>query len=68
VHTVDQIFYVAHTVDVDILDPQISGMIVAGDVILTMFDTLLVRDMDGAIQHNMVSRPTSFQTMDICLL
>ena len=53
--TVDQILYVAHTVDADTLDPQISGMMVAGDVIMTMFDTLLVRDMDGAIQPHLVS-------------
>ena len=51
---VDQILYVAHTVDADTLDPQISGMMVAGDVIMTMFDTLLVRDMNGAIQPNLV--------------
>ncbi len=42
--------YVAHTVDADTLDPQISGMMVAGDVIMTMFDSLLVRDNSGAIQ------------------
>jgi peptide/nickel transport system substrate-binding protein len=30
-------------------------MMVAGEVIMTMFDTLLVRDMDGAIQPHLVS-------------
>ncbi len=51
---VDQILIVGHTVEADTLDPQISGMMVAGDVIMTMFDTLLARDETGAIQPHLV--------------
>jgi peptide/nickel transport system substrate-binding protein len=52
------ILYVGHTVDADTLDPQTSGMMVAGDVIMTMFDSLLVRDMNGDIQPHLAESYT----------
>jgi len=50
---VEQVLIVAHTVDADTLDPQISGMMVAGDVFMTIYDSLLVRDEDGVIRPHL---------------
>ena len=50
---IEQTLIVAHEVDADTLDPQISGMIEAGIVFESMYDSLLVRDMEGTIQPHL---------------